>query len=139
MHGCHLCSSMVRTGGLAATKDRIRALDGWGNVAESAPCLQPLSPLSEQTSLQINLLFLPFSLSAGLLLWFHYRLWKHSSGSAEMYNTENRDLLHNPQTIKNISVPQRVSFKDSFSLSASLSPWRTVPTIMQAGWSQPFP
>lgn len=30
-------------------------------------------------------------------------------GSAEIYNTENRDLLHNPQTIKNISVPQRVS------------------------------
>lgn len=40
---------------------------------------------------------------------------------AEIYNTANTDLFHNPQTIKNISVLPGVAFKDSLSLSLSLS------------------
>lgn len=60
-----LCSSKMRTGGPV----RPRAGSGHsmapGMWLSQAPCLRPLSPLSEQTSLQINLLFLPFSLSAG--------------------------------------------------------------------------
>lgn len=42
-------------------------------------------------------------------------------GQAEIYNTANTDLFHNPQTIKNISVLLRVAFKDSLSLSLSHS------------------
>jgi len=40
---------------------------------------------------------------------------------AEIYNTANTDLFHNPQTIKNISVLPGAAFKDSLSLSLSLS------------------
>ena len=36
---------------------------------------------------------------------------------AEIYNTANTDLFHNPQTIKNISVLLGVAFQDSLSLS----------------------
>lgn len=38
---------------------------------------------------------------------------------AEIYNTANTDLFHNPQTIKNISVLLGVAFKDSLSFSLS--------------------
>lgn len=44
-------------------------------------------------------------------------------GQTEIYNTANTDLFHNPQTIKNISVLLGVAFKDSLSLSLSLSDW----------------
>lgn len=36
---------------------------------------------------------------------------------AEIYNTANTDLFHNPQTIKNISVLSGAAFQDSLSLS----------------------
>lgn len=61
--GC-LPASKVRTGGPAATRDRIRACRAGGMWLSWAPCLWLLSALSEQTSLQINL---PFFLSLSLL------------------------------------------------------------------------
>lgn len=60
-----LCSSKVRTGGPLQPRTGLGHSMAPGMWLSQAPCLWPLSPLSEQTSLQINLLFLPFSLSAG--------------------------------------------------------------------------
>lgn len=53
---------------------------------------------------------------------------------AEIYNTANTDLFHNPQTIKNISVLLGVAFKDSlsFSLSLTFRAGLRQPAIMQS-------